>query len=93
MSKGTYPWKSPMSIKKAAQRLAKKDGSLNQWISLAVAEKIGVVETAAESQCKRAGSAKGSKLLTFLKKAPANQPEEEDKVRLRPPGFNLLASQ
>ena len=82
MSKGTYPLKLTMSIKKAAQRLAKEDGvSLNQWISVAVAEKVGVVQTAAEFLRKRAGSATGSRLLTFLKKAPANQPEEDDRVR------------
>ena len=40
MSKSTYPLKLPLSIKKAAQRLAKEDGvSLNQWIAVAVAEK------------------------------------------------------
>lgn len=49
MSKATYPLKLPLSIKQAAQRLAKEDGvSLNQWIVVAVAEKVGVVETAAE---------------------------------------------
>jgi hypothetical protein len=49
MSKATYPLKLPLSIKKAAQRLAKEDGvSLNQRIALAVAEKVGVVETAAD---------------------------------------------
>jgi hypothetical protein len=35
--------------RQAAQRLAKEDGvSLNQWIAAAVAEKVGVVETAAD---------------------------------------------
>ena len=48
MSKNTYPLKLPDSVKKAAQRLAKEDGvSLNQWISAAVAQKVGAVETAA----------------------------------------------
>jgi hypothetical protein len=48
MSKATYPLKLPASIKAAAVRLAKEDGvSLNQWIATAVAQKIGVVETAA----------------------------------------------
>jgi hypothetical protein len=43
-------------IKKAAQRLAKEDGvSLNQWIASAVAQKVGVVETAAEFFNARAG--------------------------------------
>jgi hypothetical protein len=53
-----------MSIKKAAQRLAKKDGvSLNQWIAVVVAEKIGVVEAASEFLRKRAGSATWLRLL------------------------------
>ena len=45
MSKSTYPLKLPLSIKKAAQRLAKEDGvSSDQWIAVGVAEKVGVVE-------------------------------------------------
>ena len=45
---------------KAAQRLANEDGvSLNQWIAVAVAEKVGLVETAAEFFKKRAGRAAG----------------------------------
>jgi hypothetical protein len=49
MSKATCPLKLPMSIKKAAQRLAKEAGvSLNQWIGVAVGEKVGVAETAAD---------------------------------------------
>ena len=56
MSKATYPLKLPLSVKKAAQRLAKEDGvSLNQWIAAAVAEKVGVVEIAADFFRKRAG--------------------------------------
>ena len=40
----------------ALPRLAKEDGvSLNQWIAAAVAEKVGVVETAADFFKKRAG--------------------------------------
>lgn len=81
MSKGTYPLKLPMSVKKAAQKLAKEDGvSLNQWIAVAVAEKIGVVETASDFLRKRAGSATGKGLKSFLKKAPANPPETGDEV-------------
>ena len=61
MSKSAYPLKLPLSIKKAAQRLAKEDGvSLNQWIAAAVAEKVGVVETAADFFKKRAGKATGA---------------------------------
>ncbi len=45
MSKAAYPLKLPASIKEAAARLAKEDGvSLNQWISVAIAQKIGAVD-------------------------------------------------
>lgn len=82
MSKATYPLKLPLSIKKAAQRLAKEDGvSLNQWIAVAVAEKVGVVETAAEFFKKRAQGATGSGLMKFLRTAPKVGPELEDKIR------------
>jgi hypothetical protein len=81
MSKATYPLKLPISIKKAAQRLAKEDGvSLNQWIAVAVAEKVGVVETAADFFQKRAGKATGKGLLTFLRHAPKRAPEAEDSL-------------
>ena len=72
MSKATYPLKLPLSIKKAAQRLAKEDGvSLNQWIAVAVAEKVGVVEeTAPDFFKKRAAKATGEGLMKFLRTAP-----------------------
>jgi hypothetical protein len=79
MSKSTYPLKLPLSIKKAAQRLAKEDGvSLNQWIAVAVAEKVGVVETAADFFKKRAGKATGEGLIRFLRTAPKAAPDAED---------------
>jgi hypothetical protein len=82
MSKATYPLKLPLSIKKAAQRLAKEDGvSLNQWIAAAVAEKVGVVETAAEFFKRRAGNATGAAMMKFLRSAPKSAPEAEDEFR------------
>jgi hypothetical protein len=82
MSKATYPLKLPLSIKKAAQRLAQEDGvSLNQWIASAVAEKVGVVETAAEFFKKRAGERTGDRLMEFLRGAPNVSPEPDDKIR------------
>ncbi len=81
MSKAAYPLKLPLSVKKAAQRLAAEDGvSLNQWIAVAVAEKIGVVETAAEFFKKRAGKATGAGLIKFLRHAPDAVPEREDQI-------------
>lgn len=82
MSKGTYPLKLPLSVKKAAQRLAKEDGvSLNQWIAVAVAQKVGVVETAADFFGKRAGKATGAGLMKFLRNAPKVAPGSEDARR------------
>jgi hypothetical protein len=82
MSKATYPLKLPHSIKRAAQRLAQEDGvSLNQWIASAVAEKVGVVETAAEFFKKRAGKKTGDRLIEFLRHAPNVAPETGDKLR------------
>lgn len=81
MSKATYPLKLPLSIKKAAQRLAKEDGiSLNQWIAVAVAQKVGVVETAAEFFRNRAGSPSDDELLGFLERPPDVPPEKGDDV-------------
>ncbi len=82
MSRATYPLKLPVSIKKAAERLAKEDGvSLNQWIASAVAQKVGVVETAAEFFKKRAGNVSGSGLMKFLRNAPNLRPEPEDAIK------------
>ena len=81
MSRSTYPLKLPMSIKRAAQRLAKEDGvSLNQWIAVAVAQKVGTVETAAEFFRIRAAGRDGSGLAEFLQNAPAVEPGPEDRV-------------
>jgi hypothetical protein len=71
MNKAAYPLKLPNSIKQAAQRLAREDGvSLNQWISSAVAQKVGSVETAAEFFASRAAKAKGKGLMHYLVNAP-----------------------
>lgn len=79
MSKATYPLKLPLSVKRAAERLAKEDGvSLNQWIAVAVAEKVGVIETAADFFKQRAGTATGKGLMRFLRQAPNVKPEAED---------------
>jgi hypothetical protein len=76
MSKATY------SIKKAAARLAREDGvSLNQWISSAVAQKIGAVETAAAFFSRRAGGARPEDLHDVLRMAPDRAPMLGDEVQ------------
>lgn len=82
MSKASYPLKLPASVKAAAARLAKEDGvSLNQWISVAIAQKIGVVETAADFLKRRAGKARPADMLPFLDKAKREAPPIGDEVR------------
>ena len=75
MSNARFPLKLPMSIKKAAQRLAKEDGvSLSRWIAVAVAGKVGVIETASDFFKKRAGKASGEGLMKYLRTAPRTAP-------------------
>jgi len=51
-----------------------------RWIAAAVAEKVGVLETAADFFKKRAGKAAGE-LMKFLRTAPKLAPEPEDTLR------------
>lgn len=81
MTKAAYPLKLPISMKAAAERLAKEDGvSLNQWIAVAIAQKIGAVETAADFLKRRAGSARPEDLLPFLQNAGKERPPAGDEV-------------
>jgi len=81
MSKASYLLKMPRSVKVAAARLAKEDGvSLNQFIAVAVAEKVGTIETAEQFLRRRAAKAKPADLLRFLRGAPAVLPGKEDQV-------------
>jgi hypothetical protein len=82
MSKSTYPLKLPNSVKSAAAELAKLDGvSLNQFISAAVAEKIGTLRTASEFLKGRAGTSKPADLVKYLRRAPKVPPVEGDKLK------------
>lgn len=73
MSRSTYPLKLPTSVKTSAARLAKADGvSLNQLIDAAVAEKVGVMETARDFLGRRAGSTNPRDLLKFLRRLGGN---------------------
>ena len=84
MSKTTrykYPLKLPASLKETAARLAKSDGvSLNQWITTAVAQKIGAVETAAEFLGRRAAKARSGDLTRYLDAAPDAPPMPGDEL-------------
>ncbi|PKY10454.1 pilus assembly protein HicB [Acidithiobacillus marinus] len=81
MNKAAYALKLPHSLKAAAQRLAREDGvSLNQWITVALAEKVGAVETAADFFKRRADGAKPSDILPILDKAGNEPPRPGDEM-------------
>jgi hypothetical protein len=80
MSKSTYLLKLPTSVKRPAARLANAEGvSLNQFIASAVAEKVGLIETAPEFLEQRAGHAKPEDLLKYLRKAGPERSAESDR--------------
>jgi len=80
MSKSAYPLKLPKSVKTAAARLARADGvSLNQFIAVAVAEKVGVMETAQAFLERRAANASPGDLLELARKAGQEPPSEADR--------------
>ena len=81
MSKASYLLKMPRSVKAAAARLAKEDGvSLNQFIAVAVAEKVGTIETAEQFLKRKAAKAKPADLMRFLRGAPAVKPGHDDQI-------------
>ena len=80
-ARASYPLKLPLSIKSTAQRLAREDGvSLNQWIAVAIAEKIGSVETANNLLGRLAEGVAPSDLLPFLNNARREPPVAGDEA-------------
>ena len=68
----TYPLRLPKSIKAAAEKLSKADGtSLNQFGATAVAEKIAVMETTAffEERANRARARAAAKAAAAPRRA------------------------
>ncbi len=83
----TYALRLPKSIKAAAERLSKADGtSLNQFVATAVAEKIAVLEASAffelRAERARAAAARGepSALLAILNRTGGEPPREGDEL-------------
>ena len=75
-ARSKYPLHLPASLKEAAARLARSDGvSLNQWITAAVDQKVGAVETADELLARRAARANPGALIRYLDAAPDVPPE------------------
>ena len=76
----TYPLRLPRSIKAAAERLSKEDGtSLNQFVATAVAEKIAVMTTAAFF-AERVERSSGNALAALLARRQGDKPREGDEI-------------
>ena len=70
----------PDSLHKKVRELAKRDNvSINQMITIAVAEKLSAIETE-DYLDKRAKKGSKEKFLKALKKVPGNEPEVMDRI-------------
>ena len=70
----------PQSMHEQAEALAQKEGiSINEFITLAVAEKLATLATA-DYLAERAKRGSREKLLAVLAKAPDVEPEDYDKL-------------
>ena len=70
----------PPSLHEQVQAYASKEGiSINEFIMLAVAEKLATLSTA-EYLAERARRGSREKLLAMLAKAPDVEPEDYDKL-------------
>jgi predicted DNA-binding protein len=70
----------PKTMHTQLKELAKEEGvSINQFITLAIAEKIGSL-SALEYLERRAKQGSREKLLAVLNKAPEVEPEEYDRL-------------
>lgn len=92
----TYPLRLPKSVKEAAERLSKADGtSLNQFVATAVAEKVAVLEAAAFFEVRaarareRAAGGAPSALLAILSRSGGEPPQPGDEL---PAGHVPLAA-
>jgi hypothetical protein len=84
MSEPQYPVSLPPSIGSAALKLAEEDGlSLSQWVSIAIAQKIGSVETADAFFQRRAQGSDQVDFLDILRNAPDRAPDTGDELDAR----------
>lgn len=83
MSKANYALRLQPSLKQAAERLAAAEGtSLNQFINVAVAEKLSAMETEAFFR-ELAAQGDRSTFLRFLDDAGDEPPTEGDAIGTR----------
>jgi DNA-binding SARP family transcriptional activator len=84
VSKSNYALRLSVALKKEAERLAKEDGTtLNQFINIAVAEKISALRTA-EFFARRGARGDVKKALEILSRAGNDDPPIEGDEILPP---------
>jgi len=81
MNRPSYAVKLPPSLGSVARKLADEDGvSLDQWVSIAVAQKIGSIESAEDFFKRRAQEADQVDFLEILRNAPDRPPDRGDEL-------------
>lgn len=81
MTKANYSLRLQPSLKAAAERIAATEGaSLNQFINMAIAEKLSAMETE-DFFKRRAARAKREDFLAFLDGAGDEPPAEGDEIQ------------
>lgn len=82
MSKATYPLRLPQSLRDQVNRLAERDGtSVNQFIAIAVAEKVSAMTTA-EYFATRAKDANLDAFKKILFREGGEEPGPDDQKNL-----------
>lgn len=76
----TYPLRLPLSIKTEVERLAKQDGiSINQFIAMAVAEKLSAMRIA-EFFAERRARADWMGFDRLMKRDGGEEPRQDDRI-------------
>ena len=77
----TYPLRLPVSLKRAVEELSKQDGtSINQFVVMAVAEKVSAMHTADFFERRRA-QADRRRFRRILKRKGGEAPRPDDVIR------------
>jgi hypothetical protein len=76
----TYPLRPPRSLKEAVERLSREDGtSINQFVAMAVAEKVSALQTATYFADRKA-RADFKAFDKIMKRRGGKAPREGDEV-------------
>lgn len=78
---GTFPLRLPVSLKVAVEEQAKQDGtSMNQFIVLAVAEKLSAMEATEQFFARRKGKGDIEAAIRFLRREGGESPRAGDEL-------------